>query len=261
VTLLRLLWINLRVGVMNELEYRANFLVQLVQSAVGLSFALGGLAVVFAHTETLAGWRPSELIALLGVYFLVGGTIRTVVQPSMSRLMEDVRQGTLDFTLTKPEDAQVLVTVKQVQIWKLIDVGLGLGLVGLALVRLGAEVGALQAVAFGVALLAGAAMVYSFWLMLATLTFWFVRLENILVIFMAMWEAGRWPVGIYPPWLRYTLTFVVPVAFATTVPAEALAGRLTVETLVAALGLGALLLALSRWFWRFGVRHYSGASA
>ncbi len=260
-TLLRLLWINLRVGVMNELEYRANFLVQLVQSAVGLSFALGGLAVVFSHTDTLAGWRPSELVALLGVYFLVGGVIRAVVQPSMSRLMEDVRQGTLDFTLTKPEDSQVLVTVKEIQIWKLIDVGLGLVLVGLALVRLGAGVGALQALGFGVALLAGAAMVYSFWLMLATLTFWFVRLDNILVIFMTMWEAGRWPVGIYPPWLRYTLTFVVPVAFATTVPAEALAGRLTGETLAAALGLGAVLLALSRWFWRFGVRHYSGASA
>ena len=260
-TLLRLLWINLRVGVMNELEYRGNFLVQLVQSAVGLSFALGGLAVVFAHTDTLAGWRPSELVALVGVYFLVGGVIRAVVQPSMSRLMEDVRQGTLDFTLTKPEDSQVLVTVKEVQIWKLIDVGLGLGLVGLALVRLGAGVGALQALGFGVALLAGAAMVYSFWLMLATLTFWFVRLDNILVIFMAMWEAGRWPVGIYPPWLRYTLTFVVPVAFATTVPAEALAGRLTGETLAAALGLGAVLLTLSRWFWRFGVRQYSGASA
>jgi ABC-2 type transport system permease protein len=179
----------------------------------------------------------------------------------MSRLMEDVRQGTLDFTLTKPEDAQVLVTVKQVQIWKLIDVALGLALVAVALVRLGAEIGALQALAFGVALLAGAAMVYSVWLMLATLTFWFVRLENILVIFMAMWEAGRWPVGIYPPWLRATLTFVVPVAFATTVPAEALAGRLTAETLAGAVGLGALLLALSRWFWRFGVRHYSGASA
>jgi ABC-2 type transport system permease protein len=261
VTLLRLIWINLRVGVLNELEYRANFLVQLVQSAVGLIFALGGLAVVFAHTDTLAGWRSSELIALLGVYFLVGGLIRAVVQPSMARLMEDVRQGTLDFTLTKPEDAQVLVTVKQVQIWKLIDVGLGLGLVALALVRLGAEVSPLQALAFGVALLAGAAMVYSFWLMLATMTFWFVRLDNILVIFMSMWEAGRWPVGIYPPWLRYTLTFVVPVAFATTVPAEALAGRLTEGTLAAALGLGGLLLALSRWFWRFGVRHYSGASA
>jgi ABC-2 type transport system permease protein len=93
------------------------------------------------------------------------------------------------------------------------------------------------------------------------MTFWFVRLENILVILVAMWEAGRWPVGIYPPWLRLTLTFVIPVAFATTVPAEALAGRLTDATLAGAVALASLLLAVSRWFWSIGVRHYSGASA
>jgi len=37
---------------------------------------------------------------------------------------------------------------------------------------------------------------------------------------------GRFPVGAYPLWLRRVLTFVVPVALVTTVPAEALTGRL-----------------------------------
>ena len=78
---------------------------------------------------------------------------------------------------------------------------------------------------------------------------------------MALWEAGRWPVWIYPPWLRYSLTFIVPVAFATTVPAEALAGRMDGQTLLGALALAVALLALSRWFWQVGVRHYSGATA
>ena len=231
------------------------------QTALGLLAALAQLAIVFGHAETFAGWRPAEMIGLLGVYFVVGGAIRTFVQPSMQRFMEDVRQGTLDFTLTKPEDAQVLVSVKQVEVWKLIDVVLGLALIVVALARLGETVGAAQAAGFVVALLAGGAMVYSFFLILATCTFWFVRLENILVIFQAMWEAGRWPVAIYPPWLRYSLTFLVPVAFATTVPAEALAGRLTLETLAGALALGLALLGLSRWFWSVGVRRYSGASA
>jgi ABC-2 type transport system permease protein len=76
-----------------------------------------------------------------------------------------------------------------------------------------------------------------------------------------MYEAGRWPVGIYPPWLRWSLTFLVPVAFATTVPAEALSGRLTVQTLLGAVALAAALLLISRAFWRVGLRRYSGASA
>jgi len=76
-----------------------------------------------------------------------------------------------------------------------------------------------------------------------------------------MYEAGRWPVSLYPGWLRFALTFIVPVAFATTVPAEALSGRLTWPTLLEAVALAVALLAASRWFWRVGIRNYSGASA
>jgi ABC-2 type transport system permease protein len=179
----------------------------------------------------------------------------------MQRLMEDVRQGTLDFALTKPEDAQVLISVRQISVWKLVDLGLGAAVLAVALARLESQIGPGQAAAFGVVLLAGGAIVYSFWLILATMSFWFVKVDNILVIFQSMYQAARWPVGIYPAWLQSVLTFVVPVAFATTVPAEALAGRLTLPTLLGALALAAGMLAVSRWFWGVGVRHYSGASA
>ena len=55
----------------------------------------------------------------------------------MEQLIESVRDGTLDFTLTKPEDAQLLVSIQRVEIWKLTDVVLGIGVLAVALVRLG----------------------------------------------------------------------------------------------------------------------------
>jgi ABC-2 type transport system permease protein len=251
----------LKIGVLHELEYRVNFYIQLLRSAIGLTTGLVGLSIVFSHTDNLGGWGPAELLVLLGVYFLGSGIIGLVIQPSMQRFMEDVRQGTLDFTLTKPEDAQVLVSVRQVQVWKVVDLLLGAAIIGIGLVQLGEAVAVWQALAFLVAIAAGAAIIYAFWLMLATLSFWFVKIENILVIFQSMYQAGRWPVGIYPWWLRSALTFLVPVAFATTVPAEALAGRVTMETLGGAILLAGALLVLSRVLWRIGVRHYAGASA
>jgi ABC-2 type transport system permease protein len=258
---LRLLFIFFRVGVLSELSYRANFFAHLFQSILELGTALGGLAVVFSHTDTLGGWRPDEIVALLGVYFLVSGAIRMVIQPSMERLIEGVHEGTLDFTLTKPEDAQFLVSIQRVEIWNITDIILGFGVLAVALVRLGAKVGVGEAAGFAAALAAGGVIVYSFWLMLATLSFWFVRVENMLEIFSSMYEAGRWPVGFYPRWLRFMLTFLIPIAFATTVPAQALAGRLTWQTLVGAYVMAALLLVVSRAFWRVGVRRYSSASS
>lgn len=258
---LRLLWIHLRLGVLNELQYRTHLFVQLAQSLIGLVTALFGLGVVFSKTDQLAGWAPAELLAVVGVYFLVGGLTQLVVQPSLSRFMEDVRQGTLDFTLTKPVDAQGLVSIRRIEPWKLIDVGIGVAVLAVALARLGGSIGWADAAAFALVLLAGVVIVYSFLLILATFAFWFVRLDNILVIFQSMYEAGRWPITIYPPWLRGALTFVVPIGFAITVPAEALTGRLTLPLVLGAVALAVALPLAARWFWGFGLRHYSGASA
>lgn len=258
---LKLLWVFFRVNAMAELAYRADFFIHLVQSLIELGTALAGLAVVFSFTTTLGGWRPDELVAVIGVFFLMGGAIGVLIQPSMEKLGESVRDGTLDFTLTKPEDAQLLVSVQSIVIWKLTDVALGLAVLVVALVRLGQSVGAGQAAEFILALAAGALIVYSFWLILATTAFWVVRVENILVVFQSFYEAGRWPVSIYPGWLRFALTFIIPVAFAVTVPAQALAGRLGWQTLVGAGVFAIALFGAARLFWKAGLRRYSGASA
>jgi len=258
---LRLVWISLRLGVLNALQYRADFAIQVFQSLLSLGTALGGVAVVFSQTASLGGWRQEELIGLVGVYMIVAGLLGLVIRPSMERLMEGVRLGTLDFTLTKPADSQLLVSVKQVEVWKLLDVAIGVVVVLVAIVTLGERIGPDRALGFAVVLVAGVAIIYSFLLILATLAFWLVKLENILVIFGSMYEAGRWPVGIYPPWLRIALTLVVPVAFAITVPIEALTGRLELATLGLTIGLAAAFLIGSRWFWIYGLRHYTGASA
>ncbi len=259
--ILRLFAVFFRISVLNEAAYRMNFFVQLFQSVLELGTALAGLAVIFSYTTALGGWKPDEMLALVGVFFLVGGIISLVIQPGMSALIDAVRDGTLDFTLTKPEDAQLLVSIQHVAVWSLIDLLMGLAVLVIALVRLGEKIGGWQAAGFVGMLIAGSVIVYSFWLILASLSFWFVRVENLLEIFRSMYEAGRWPVSLYPGWLRFALTFVVPVAFATTIPAEALTGRLGAGTLLGSLAAALVMFTLARLILRLGLRRYSGASA
>jgi ABC-2 type transport system permease protein len=261
VSWLRLFWAFARIGALDDLAYRSHFWVQAFESLVNLGSALGGVALVASRTDQLGGWQPAELVALVGVYFLLLGCVHLVIAPSLSRFIEDVRQGTLDFTLTKPEDAQLLVSISELRAWKLLDVALGAAVLLAALAQLSGSVGALRALAFALALLAGVAIVYGVWLALASTAFWFVRVENVLMIFYSLYSAGRWPVHIYPGWLRLALTAIVPVGIAVTVPAGALVGRLGSGSLAAALVLAVLCLVGSRWLFRRGLRRYSGASA
>jgi ABC-2 type transport system permease protein len=258
---LRVAWLYFKVGVLNELQYRVNFFVQLLQSLIQVATGLIVLSLVYSHTPRLNGWTESELLSLLGVQILLGGIIHTFVQPNMERLMEDVQQGTLDYALTKPEDSQVLVSVRNVRIWQLVEVVSGLILLLVGVTRLQSSVGVVDALAFLVAIALGGVLVYSFWLVVTTGAFWVVRMEHVLELFEGVYQTGRWPVGVYPGWMRYGVTFLVPIGFAVTVPAQALTSRLHGGTLALSAGFAVVLFAFTRWFWRFGLRRYSGASA
>ncbi len=258
---LRVSWLFFKVGVLNELQYRVNFVVQLFQSAIALVVGLLVLALVYSHTNELNGWSESELLCVLGIQILMGGAIKTYVQPNMMRLIDDVREGKLDYALTKPEDSQVLVSVREVRIWQVVDVLSGAVVLGVGLSRITTDLGTLDTLAFAVALLLGGVMIYCFWLVIATGAFWVVNMWHAVELFDGVFQTGRWPVGIYPGWLRYSVTFLVPIAFAVTVPAEAVTSRLDWQTLLLAAVFAVALFAFTRWFWRYGLRNYTGASA
>jgi ABC-2 type transport system permease protein len=244
----------LRLGILNVVQYRADFFLQVLSVAVNLVTAILGIAVIFNQTGEIGGWSQYDLVALVGIQMLVRGIINLVVQPSMQQMMEGVRLGTFDFMLT--------ASVAQVNVAAMANVLSGLVVLGIALAQLGGEIGLVEAMSFVLMLLAGVAIIYAFLLMLTTTSFWFVRLDNVLVIFNTMFEnAGKWPINIFPGWLRSGLTFVVPVAFAVTVPAEAMTGRLTLATAMGGIALAIAFVTVSRWFWFFGLKHYTGASA
>jgi ABC-2 type transport system permease protein len=260
-TTLRVALLHLRVGLMNDLQYRVNFALQILQSLMAVTVGLVVFQLVFSHTAELNGWTHSELLAVLGVQAVMAGVIHAVIQPNMMRLTEEVREGKLDHALTKPVDAQMLVSVREVQLWQAVDIVTGAVIIGVALAKIGGGVGVLDALGFAVALALGAVLLYCFWLVLATGSFWVVDMWFLPELFEGVFQTGRWPVGIYPDWLRFGITFLVPIAFAITVPAEAVTSRLDVETLAFAALFTVAAFALSRWFWRFGLRNYTGASA
>jgi ABC-2 type transport system permease protein len=258
---LRLFWTFARVGALNELQYRANFAIQIVESAISLATGLVVLALVFNQVEDLDGWSHAELLAVMGVFTLMGGIIGTFIQPNMERLIGDVRQGTLDYVLTKPDDAQVLVSVREIRIWHLVDVVLGIVILVIAGREIPGTLGAQGTLAFLAALALGATMIYCFWMILTVAAFWIVRMDEIVDLFSGVYQAGRWPISIYPDWLRVGLTFLVPIAFAVTVPAEAFTGRLSPQTLAIAAAFALGMLVVTRVLWRRGIRRYAGASA
>ncbi|HUK20029.1 MAG TPA: ABC-2 family transporter protein [Gemmatimonadales bacterium] len=247
------------INVVSELQYRANFIGSFLGTAFRIATALLTLAIFFSHAQRLGGWDFWEVVVLLGVFNALSGVIEAVLRPGIGDLASEVRNGQLDLILTKPVDAQLFASARQLDVWRFSDVILGLALSGYALVRIGQlpSVGALAA--FAITLVAAVAVVYSLWVALMCLAFWFVAVENLSVLFDAVFEAARYPVTAYPGSLRFVFTFLLPIAWTTTIPAAALTGRLGWSTALIAAGVGLVSLLSSRMLWLMALRRYTSA--
>ena len=257
---LRVLAALWRLNVAEELQYRANLVASVLGTLFWIATALLTLALFFRHTARLGGWDYWDVVVLLGVFNALTGVIEAVLRPGIGQLAGEVRSGRLDLVLARPVDAQAFVSFRRLDIWRLADVVLGLALAGYALVRLGRVPSALELAAFAVALASAGVVVYAIWVALMSLAFWFVSVENLSVLFDAVYEGARYPVSAYPAALRFLFVYLIPIAWTTTIPASALMGKLGPEIALAAAAVAGTAFVLARLLWRLALKRYTGAS-
>jgi len=244
-----------------EMEYRVNFLITTLISLLGLAGALFTLSLFYQHGYAFAGWTWQQALLVMGIYTVLEGFSVSFLAPNLSRIVHHVRDGTLDFVLLKPIDSQFWLSLRNCSPWGLPTVVAGVALLFYAgsnheppLPWQAYLMGLLPA-------LLGIVVLYSLWFALGTLTIWFVKIYNATEALRAVLEAGKYPIQGYSGVWRSIFTFIIPVAFMTTVPAEAMLGRASALGLAAAALLAVALFTASRWFWRYALRYYTSASS
>ena len=243
-----------------ELEYRGNFVLNVFNSLITTATGLLVLYAMFANAESVGGWSFAEALTLYGVFMVFEALIDIFMYPNLNKLPEYIRVGNLDFFLLKPISAQFMVSFRFLRVWMLPQLLLALGIIGYGMAQSG-QLDIITVLLASGLLLCGGTIVYAIWFMLTTTAFWLVKVANISELFYAFFTAGRFPVTAFPTWARFFLTFVVPIAFITTVPASAAVGRLTPGAVVGSVLMASALFALSRGFWRYAVANYTSASS
>lgn len=253
---LKLLW---SAAIAAELEYRINFILAALTSLGNLSGSIFGLFLFYRTGYTFQGWQWEEALIVLGIFTLLQGFSSTFLAPNLNRIVDHVQKGTLDFVLLKPISSQFWLSTHTLSPWGLPDLLFGVILIGYAGGRLGITL--TNYLISTIPLVFGLGSLYSLWFMLGATSIWFVKIYNVTEVLRGLLEAGRYPMVAYPITYRFFFTFIVPVAFLTTVPAEAMLGRVQVGWIVGAGLLAFGLLIVTRFFWSFALRFYTSASS
>lgn len=258
---LKLLATLVKINVQQELAYRTETVVNVLISLLWLGWELLSLSIIFSNTRSLGGWGPGAVIALLGVFRLVNMVMAAIIWPNTERFNTGVRDGSLDYLLLQPVNSLFLISFSRIVLWRIWDLALGITLIVVGLRLSGGAANPLNVGMFILLMASGAAIIYSLWIVMIAFTFWFTKFDNNVTILQALLEAGRYPATVYPVWLRLIVTFVVPIAVATTVPLQALRGDLAGWQVLTFLGVSAASVWVAGRVWRAGVRRYSGASS
>ena len=259
---LTLFWVQFRASSAAAMQYRVDFLVQGGISFFWALLTLIPLWVVFSSGRTsVAGWSYPEALVVLGWFTLLKALLEGAINPSLIAVVDHIRKGTLDFVLLKPADAQFLVSTAKFEFWKVSDALAALGIFVYAFHELGrvpTPLHLLQALAL---LVIAAGVIYSLWIIVISMAFYVVRIDNLSYLFVSIYDAARWPVSMFTGALRFVFTYVIPLALMTTYPAMALLGTLEGGTWIVALAGGVVFSGLARAVWTMSLSRYTSASS
>jgi ABC-2 type transport system permease protein len=256
---LRLLGIQLRMSLLLSMQYRLEFFLDAVMSIFWTASAIVPLLVLFDVRRTVSGWAWPEALLVVASFTMLKGVLDGAIQPALGDVVEQVRKGRLDFLLLRPVDAQFMVSTARFEPWRGSDVWLGLVLFGWAFHALG-RWPSLGGVAVAATLLVAAvAILYSIAILVVSLSFFVVKVDNLIYLFLSVYDAARWPSSIFRGVLALLFTFVLPLAVMTTFPALALLGHLSAAQGVGAVVGAAAFTVVARGVWLRSIAHYTSA--
>ncbi len=258
----RLFWVQLRASLATSMQYRVDFLMQGGMALFWLAWNLIPLLILYDQRQIIAGqWDFYSALVVIGWFTVLRGVLEGAINPSLVEVVERIRTGEFDYVLLKPADTQFLVSTARFEPWKIVDILGGTGIVVFSFVRLGRAPDA-EHVLLAVVMLAAAALIlYSLWILVVSAAFWVVRIDNLVYLFSAIFDAARWPVQVFSGIWRFVFTFVIPLALMTTFPAMAILGSLGRNTAIGSLGGALLFAALARAIWKAAIGSYTSASS
>jgi ABC-2 type transport system permease protein len=172
-----------------------------------------------------------------------------------------VRKGELDFVLVKPVNSQFMFSMRKANAVYIINLVGVIGYLGWAISQLAVKPTLLQGFETFLLMICGVVVLYSMRFFFAALNVIFTNATSLTYVWYQFYRLGTRPHALYPPWLRWCVLTIFPVALISSVPATNLVQDLDIRIAISSVFISAFLLYLTTRYWRYVLRFYSSASS
>ncbi|MEV7300047.1 ABC transporter permease [Streptomyces clavifer] len=245
----------------STLAYRASFVMTTLGNFAATALDFVAIMLMFTHVDALGGYALPEVALLYGASATAFG-LSDLVMGSMDRLGRRVRDGTFDTLLVRPVPVLAQVAADRFALRRLGRITQGLLVLGYALVTLDIAWTPLKVLMLPLMVLSGAAIFGAVFVAGAAFQFF---AQDAAEVQSSFTYGGttllQYPPSIFAKDLVRGVTFVVPLAFVSWLPALYVLGRdypLGLPEWVAFMPplVAGLCWVLAGLAWRAGLRAY-----
>jgi len=255
-------FIFLKNSLMAQMEYRFNFIGNLSMELGYLMVKLSYVVVVYRSGAKINGLSPDEILLFIGTFVALTSVYAGLFMINNFNLRGKIKDGDLDFLLTKPVSLQFMATLRQADLTIFsVDAIAGSIMIIIAWGRLGIPVTFLTVGGFLGFIVISILVSYSLFLLPQILSFWLMNTSAIAEITDSFWDFNSMPMDIYTQWMQQIGVFILPIFVITNFPPMFVLGKMPPIYLAWAVLIPVILLGLVRVVWKKGLSTYSSASS
>lgn len=242
------------------MEYRFDFFIGLFSFFIIQSTSILFLYLVFQRIPVLNGWSYDQILFIYGFAQIPRGIDHLFTDNLWILARNIIKDGSFDKYLLRPLNPLFQVISERFQTDAFGELILGVGLFSYSYSKLGLNFTAFEWLKYLAVMLAGVFIYTSIKMIAASVAFWTKKSMSLLFVTYQLADFTNYPIDVYGGFIRMLVTFVVPFAFVSFIPASEFLGKAYYNhASLLTVGVAAVLFAFANWFWNQGLKVYESA--
>lgn len=254
----RALW---RVSLAADMAHRSNFIWRMIFGLIYLFLGQGVFIFVFSQLSTFGGWSLGDILIFTGTTYLIDLIWMTMFFFNVLMLPDRINTGQVDLILTKPVNAQFLLSTYNLNLDNFLPSLIGVATVVYGVILNKNEVTATSILLYCALVINGVLLLHFTYLMAHCVAFWQPRFRFAVDIVDWLHQFGMRPDVIYTGGVRFVMAYLLPALMFVNIPSRVLMGDVNTAEILGGLGISIAVICLSQWVWHLSLSHYTSASS
>jgi len=242
----------------SQLQYKASFIMTIFTQFLTPFTAFAGIYLLFERFGSIDGWNVYEVFlcfAVIGASF----AISTCFARGFDSFPDMVKNAGFDRVLVRPRGTIIQVLGSGFDIKRLGHLIQAVIVLIIAISGVNILWSMIKVLTLINMIIGGTCIFAGIYMLQATFSFWTIEgLEVANILTHGVKEYASYPLSIFPKWITYFFTFIIPFGCVNYLPLQSLLDRIdgnqAVYMLLPLLGIVFIFPCLI--LWRFGIKHY-----